>query len=83
MPGILRKSGFSQKEVNAALASIIGRLIAPGSEVSTANYLRNNGALDEILNTNFSNLHKNRLYKISNLLLKNQDSIEFVLYQKE
>ena len=83
LPEILLKCGFSEKEVDDALASIIGRLIAPGSEVSTANYLRNNSALDEILNTDFSNLHKNRLYKISDLLLKNQGAIESALYQKE
>jgi len=83
LPEILLKCGFSEKEVDGALASIIGRLIAPGSEVSTANYLRNNSALDEILNTDFSNLHKNRLYKISDLLLKNQGVIESALYQKE
>ena len=83
LPEILLKCGFSEKEVDGALASIIGRLIAPGSEVSTANYLRNNSALDEILNTDFSNLHKNRLYKISDLLLKNQGAIESALYKKE
>ena len=83
LPEILLKCGFSEKEVDGALASIIGRLIAPGSEVSTVNYLRNNSALDEILNTDFSNLHKNRLYKISDLLLKNQGAIESALYQKE
>ncbi len=83
LPEILFKCGLSEKEVNGALASIIGRLIAPGSEVSTVNYLRNNSALDEILNTDFSNLHKNRLYKISDLLLKNQGAIEAALYQKE
>ena len=83
LPEILLKCGLSEKEVNASLASVIGRLIAPGSEVSTVNYLRNNSALDEILNTDFSNLHKNRLYKISDLLLKNQSAIESALYQKE
>ena len=83
LPQILSESGLSKKEVDGALASIIGRLIAPGSEVSTANYLRNNSALDEILDTDFSNLHKNRLYKISDLLLKNQKIIESSLYKKE
>ena len=76
MPEILLNSGFLQKEINAFLASIIGSLITPGSEVSTVNYLRNNSALDEILDSDFSNLHKNRLYKISDLLLKNQSAIE-------
>jgi len=65
--GILSECGLSEKEINSAMATIIGRLIAPGSEVSTVNYLRNNSALDEILATDFSNLHKNKLYKISHL----------------
>jgi len=83
LPQILSEAGLSTKEVNCALASIIGRLIAPGSEVSTVNYLRNHSALDEILDTDFSNLHKNKLYQISDLLLKNQKIIESALYKKE
>ena len=83
LPQILSECGLSAKEVNSALASIIGRLIAPGSEVSTANYLRNKSALDEILDTDFSNLHKNRLYQISDLLLRNQKTIESGLYKRE
>ena len=80
---ILSECGLSEKEINSAMATIIGRLIAPGSEVSTVNYLRNNSALDEILDTDFSNLHKDRLYKISDLLLKHQKEIEQKLYAKE
>ena len=45
--------------------------------------MRNNSALDEILGTDFSNLHKNKLYQISDLLLKNQKLIEAALYKKE
>jgi len=81
--GILSECGLSEKEINSAMATIIGRLIAPGSEVSTVNYLRNNSALDEILATDFSNLHKNKLYKISDVLIKHQKEIEQKLYFKE
>jgi transposase len=81
--GILSECGLSEKEINSAMATIIGRLIAPGSEVSTVNYLRNNSALDEILATDFSNLHKNKLYKISEVLIKHQKEIEQKLYFKE
>ena len=80
---ILSECGLSEKEINSAMATIIGRLIAPGSEVSTVNYLRNNSALDEILATDFSNLHKNKLYKISDVLIKHQNEIEQKLYSKE
>ena len=81
--GILSECGLSEKEINSAMATIIGRLIAPGSEVSTVNYLRNNSALDEILATDFSNLHKNKLYKISDVLIKHQNETEQKLYFKE
>ena len=81
--GILSECGLSEKEINSAMATIIGRLIAPGSEVSTVNYLRNNSALDEILAMDFSNLHKNKLYKISDVLIKHQKEIEQKLYFKE
>jgi transposase len=80
---ILSECGLSEKEINSAMATIIGRLIFPGSEVSTVKYLRNNSALDEILATDFSNLHKDRLYKISDLLLKHQKEIEEKLYARE
>jgi hypothetical protein len=81
--GILSECGLTAKEINSSMATIIGRLIAPGSEVSTVNYLRNNSALDEILATDFSNLHKNKLYKISDVLIKHQNEIEQKLYSKE
>lgn len=83
LTNILSECGLSTKEIDSALASIIGRMISPGSEVSTVKYLRNNSALDEILGTDFSSLHKDRLYKISDLLLKHQKEIEEKLYAKE
>ena len=49
LPEILLNCGFSEKEVDGALASIIGRLISPGSEGSMANYLRNNSALPRLV----------------------------------
>ena len=74
LPQILEECGLSDKETQDALATIIGRLIFPGSELHTATCLRNTSALDEILGTDFSSLHKNRLYKISDILLKNKRS---------
>ena len=49
LPEILLKCGFSEKEVDGALASVIGRLISPGSEGSMANKLRNNSALPKLV----------------------------------
>lgn len=83
LPGILSDCGFNQKEINSALGTIIARLISPGSEVASALYLRNNSALDEILATDFSNMHKDRLYDISDLLFKHKEKIESKLYNNE
>jgi hypothetical protein len=83
IPNILSGCGFSNQDINTALASIIGRLLYPGSEVSTARELRKNSGLDEVLNDDFSKMHKNKLYKISDELLKNQVVIEKELYNRE
>ena len=83
LPQILAGCGLSAKETQEALATIIGRVIFPGSELHTANCLRSKSSLDELLATDFSNLHKNRLYKISDILLKNKEAIESKLYKRE
>ena len=83
LPGILKECGLSEKEIKDALGIIIGRLIFPGSELYTVKCLRYKSAVDEILETDFSELHKNRLYKISDILLKNKEPIESKLYAQE
>ena len=83
LPAILRECGLSAKEITDALATIIGRLIFPGSELFTVNCLKTKSSLDEILGADFSELHKNRLYKISDILLKNKEVIETKLYNRE
>ena len=83
IPKILDDCGLSKRDVDSALASIIGRLLSPGSEVSTSQYLKNNSALDEVIGTDFTQMHKERLYKISDILLKHKDVIEDKLYNQE
>lgn len=83
LPNILNSLGFNKKQINIALASIISRLIIPGSELNTHRYLTQDSALDEIMNTEFSNLDLNQLYRISDQLLKHKDEIESNLYLRE
>ena len=83
LPAILLTCGFNQKQLNMALGSVIGRLLSPGSEVVTADYLRHKSALDEVLGTDFSRLHRNQLYDISDRLLKHKDQIESKLFAQE
>jgi hypothetical protein len=65
------------------MASILGRLISPGSELRTHRYLTQQSALDELLQTDFSNLSLKNFYSIADLLLKHKDSIEAALFEKE
>ena len=83
IPKILDDCGLSKRDVDSAFASIIGRLLSPGSEVSTSQYLKNNSALDEVIGTDFTQMHKERLYKISDILLRHKDVIEDKLYNQE
>jgi len=80
---ILLDLGFSQKQVHLALGSIIGRLVRPGSELNTHRYLSEQSALDELLETDFSNLSLNNFYQIADLLYKHKNKIEKSLYQRE
>ena len=65
------------------MATIIGCLLSPASEVSTCDYLRNKSALDEVMGVDFSGLSKNKLYAISDLLLKHKGKIETQLFEHE
>ena len=75
--------GFNQRQKQVALANIIGRLVHPGSELSTHRYLTTNSALDELLDTDFSDIGLQNLYQSSDRLLKHKDAIETALYQNE
>jgi transposase len=75
--------GFSNKQVALAALSIVGKLVYPGSERRTRRWARHLSAIDELLNTDFSYLSNNMLYRISDLLLSHQEVIEQHLAQRE
>lgn len=75
--------GFSKRQMALAALSIIGKLVRPGSERRTRRWARHLSAIDELLNTDFSYLSNNVLYRISDLLLSHQDMIEQHLAQRE
>jgi len=81
--GLLTELKFNKKQINFAIGSIIGRLIAPGSERSTHKYLQKQSALDELLNCDFQQLSLNQLYQISDKLEKSKAVIEQRLFERE
>lgn len=75
--------GFNGKDKVAALGNIIGRMIAPGSERSTHQWLSYQTALGELMEHDFETTTLNRLYTVGDKLLKSQSSLEQFLYQQE
>lgn len=77
---LLDECGFSAKEQALAAAVIWGRLIQPGSDLSTWRWLREESSLCEFFPADISRVHKDRIYEISDKLLAHKDFLEKQLY---
>jgi len=76
---ILKQCDFNQEEIDLAKVIILGRLIAPGSELHTIRWFFHQSSLLETLKTDLSKTGKDAFYSISDLLLENKDKIESML----
>ena len=79
----LKGCGFTQRQIEIAMLLIIGRLVHPGSERHLHDWAQNISGLDELINTDFSELSLNSLYKVSDLVYKHKAEIESHLRQRE
>jgi len=79
----LSEMGFSRPWRDVAIGVIAGRLINPRSELSTHWWLRNKSAIDELMGTDFSLLPQDRVYRVSDKLLKGRDKLEDYLSSRE
>jgi len=79
---ILQSLGFNGVQRAAVAASLIGRMAAPGSELSTWQWVRGRSALGELLDTDFEAMPLVRLYRVSDLLLRHRDAIEAALFAR-
>lgn len=74
--------GFSRKQISAAIGNIIGRMVQPGSELSTHQWLQEQSALGELLDCDYSQQSLSALYRASDQLWKHHDTIESFVYQQ-
>jgi len=74
---------FNKPHLEAALGVIAARLINPSSERKTHVWLREISGIDELMDTDFSMLSQDRVYKVSDMLLKQKKAIEDHLSFKE
>jgi hypothetical protein len=79
----LTELGLTQPQRHAAIGTIIGRMVHPGSELATHYWLQNQSGLGELVGCDFEKMSLYKFYQASDLLLKNKDEIERYLYKKE
>jgi hypothetical protein len=79
----LTAPGFNKIDSAAALGSIIGRMVSPGSELQTHDWLQSRTGLGELLDHDYGSTSLTRLYTISDTLLKHQSALEAFLAGQE
>ncbi len=79
----LTKLGFTRPQLSAAIGTIIGRMVAPGSELATHAWLQEQTGLGELIDYNFDNTKLTRLYRVSDQLLQHKEALEAHLYHRE
>ena len=75
--------GMSKKQIAVASLSLVGKLVYPASERRTRAWAQHISGLDELLDTDFTHLSNNALYRSSDLLLRYKNQIERHLKLKE
>jgi transposase len=80
---LLMGFGFNKAALDTAIGVIAARLINPCSERATHVWLQGMTGLDELLETDFSDLSQDRVYRTSDLLLRHKKEIEEHLRAKE
>jgi transposase len=79
---ILESVGMNAGQRACAMGSIVGRMACPGSELATWRWLRSRSALGELVDVDFEGVPLMSLYRASDLLVRNRDSIEEALFRR-
>ncbi len=82
LPGILAGCDFRDSHIKTAEISVLNRLIDPGSEHAIPAWIRT-AAVEDLIDKNAEQHADDRFYRVSDLLLKHQESIESKLYARE
>lgn len=79
----LEALGFNGAQCQAALATIIARMVSPASELSTHQWLQERSGLGELVGCDFGKMNLMQLYRVSDKLYANKSKLESSLYQQE
>jgi len=73
---ILLDCGFNKRQIELAQVAILGRLLSPGSECHTARWFNKQSSLQEFCAELRSEISKDSLYRIGDLILEHKSAIE-------
>lgn len=76
------KAGFIPEDIELSIMHIISRAVYPASEHATAQWLKDNTALCEVMGIDAVTINHRKLYRISGLLYEHRDGIEHFLSHK-
>ena len=79
----LEALGFTGPQRAAAMGTIIGRMASPGSERHTCAWLQERSGLGELIDYDFGSMSLMQLYRVSDQLFQNKESLESFLYARE
>lgn len=83
MKEILEEAGLTERQISVAQALVFGKLIEPGSELSTWRWFNKKTALCEMTPEDISGLGKDSFYEVGDLIYSNKECIERALYARE
>jgi len=75
MPALLERLGFNAAQGQAAAASVINRLVDPGSELALVDWLPDS-SLPELMELELGPAAKDRFYRVSDQLFEHRQAIE-------
>lgn len=73
---LMQRLGWNHNETSVAMLALLGRLIYPGSDKKTADWLNENSAAFEFYSPQSGNVDRNRLTKSTNKLYDYKEGIE-------
>ncbi len=79
----LFEQGLSRRQVEIAIGVIVARLVKPNSELATHRWLQTQSGIDELIETDFSQLGLRSVYQAGDNLLKHKDALEAHLRERE
>lgn len=83
MPEFLASLGWTETQRSLAEAVVVGRLVAPSSDLATWSWLRERTALVELLEADVSEVGKAAVYEVADELLEHKTVIESALRARE